>query len=309
MSSRIGTSAERPPARRREGAIVALALTLLLAAVIAVLGFATVDPAGTTRVRSAMFVWGTALDGLARTGSTPLLPVVFASALAVTVAGCFLLLWVVAAVATDAPEPPRSGGVAALREIGRLLPEPADDSRRSARLCVLAIAILAAFVAWRIGLFAPLRAAGVADTFASFDHPFHVARAETLIRSLRHGESLRWVANHQGGYPAEFYPFGFAWVDAAIWAATAGRLAVPIVHRIAVVCLFLAPGVLFLWMARRDGWTPMVALAAFALHVAVPGDMWAGGYGELVLVGLVANVAAALAVVIAMVAAADAFAA
>jgi hypothetical protein len=253
-------------------------------------------------------VWQAVAPGLERAGSTPLLTVVFASAAAVTLAGCFALLWLAAAVTGDPPQPRASDAAGTLREIGRVLPDRSGLTRRSARLCLCAMAALALFVAWRVGLFAPLRAAGVPDTFASFDHPFHVARAETLIASLRHGQSLRWVANHQGGYPAEFYPFGFAWVDAAIWAAAAGRLAVPIVHRIAVVCLFLAPGVLFWLMARRDGWTPIVALSAFALHVAVPGDMWAGGYGELVLVGLVGNVAAALAVMIAMVAAADAFA-
>jgi hypothetical protein len=83
---------------------------------------------------------------------------------------------------------------------------------------------------------------------------------------------------------------------------TLGRVPLPIVHRAAIVGLFLLPGLLFAVMARRDRWPAVVAVAAFALHVAVPGEMWGGGYSELVYVGLAPNVSAAIAAVAAMVA-------
>ena len=44
------------------------------------------------------------------------------------------------------------------------------------------------------------------NTFASVDHPFHVARAEVLWRELASGNLLRWIAQHQGGYPVEILP-------------------------------------------------------------------------------------------------------
>ena len=179
---------------------------------------------------------------------------------------------------------------------------------RGRRIGIAAMWALAAFAAWRMQLFAPWRAFGTFDTFGSFDHPFHLARAETLVRSLLHGRSLRWIANHQGGYPAEFYPFGWAWVEAALWFAGLGRVPLPIVHRAATVGLFLLPGAMFAWMAARDRWPITVPLSAFALHVAVPGEMWSGGYSELVYVGLAPSVAAAIAAVASMTAASAAFA-
>src|SRR3954467_7121090 len=99
MSSLIGTSAEQPPAaRRRQGVAFALTLTVLLAGMIGVLRFTAVDAGGFQRVRSAVQVWRTVPKGLERAGVASLLPVVFASALAVTVAGCFVLLWLAVAV-------------------------------------------------------------------------------------------------------------------------------------------------------------------------------------------------------------------
>src|SRR4051794_2926503 len=308
MSSPIGISADRPPGAqeaRRLGAAVVLAL--LLAGLLGVAGFRTVDAEGIERVRRAIDVWRTVAPALQQVTLIPAVRAVYAAALTVTVAGFFVLLWLAAAVGASGTDSAEPAAPATRRNLAATLTRGAQIDRGAARFCIAAMALLAVFVAWRIGLFAPLRVLGVPDTFASFDHPFHIARLETLLRSLAHGQALRWIANHQGGYPAEFYPFGFASFEALLWVFGAGTVPAPVVHRVAVILLFLAPGLLFYAMAQRDGWPPTVALAAFALHVAVPGDMWAGGYGELVLVGLAPNVAAALAVVASMVAASDAF--
>jgi hypothetical protein len=278
----------------------------LLAAFVGGYGFDTMDRAGTMRVRSALFVWRWALARLPIPGSPALERMLFAGALATALAGFFVLIALASTVEDDQPSAPgpATAAVALVRTaLGRVGWRSAP-----ARACGVAMGALALFVAWRTGVFAATRILGVDDTFAAFDHPFHIARAETLIRSLLDGHMIRWVANHQGGYPAEFYPFGFAWFEAVLWGLTGGAASIALVHRFAVVLLFVAPGLLFAAMARRDGWPPLVALAAFVLHIAVPGDMWGGGYGELVYVGLVANISAGLFVVVSMAAAADAFA-
>src|SRR3954447_21368870 len=102
MSSRIGTSAEparAPRLTRRIGA--ALALTMLLAAMIGAAGFRTVASDGTVRVRSAPVVWKGAAEHIRRDAPTPTMYAVYAASLAVTIAGCFLLLWLAATVGRD----------------------------------------------------------------------------------------------------------------------------------------------------------------------------------------------------------------
>jgi hypothetical protein len=133
------------------------------------------------------------------------------------------------------------------------------------------------------------------DTFATIDHPFHAVRAETLRRSLVDGEVLRWIGHHQGGYPVEFYPLGVAWAEVAVWAASFGALPIEYAHKLVVLSVFLLPGLAFWLMARADRLSPVVAFAALAAHVAVPGFWWHGGYTELLQWGLVTNVAAAVA--------------
>jgi hypothetical protein len=126
MSSRIGTSAE--PARasrltRRIGA--ALALTMLLAAMIGAAGFRTVASDGTVRVRSAPSVWKVAAEHIRRDAPRPAMYAVYAVSLAVTVAGCFLLLWLAATVGRD------------------------DDAARAGSAAVAAFRGVAAATAWR----------------------------------------------------------------------------------------------------------------------------------------------------------------
>ena len=166
----------------------------------------------------------------------------------------------------------------------------------------LAFALLALFVAVRMGAFSlsaevrtPAGTVQRPTTYASVDHPFHVARAETLWRALTSGQALRWVGQHQGGYPVEFYPFGEAWLEVAVRVLSLGTLAAEGAHTLTVVALFLLPGVGFAALADEDGWSVAVGLIATALHVSLPGGWYDGGYTELVQWGLVANVAAAVA--------------
>ncbi|MCC7023865.1 MAG: hypothetical protein IT338_13670 [Thermomicrobiales bacterium] len=133
------------------------------------------------------------------------------------------------------------------------------------------------------------------NTFATVDHPFHVARAGVLWREVTSGHLLRWFSQHQGGYPVEFYPLGEAWLEVVIRALSLGTLAAEGAHTLAVILLFLAPGAAFAALAREDGWSPGVALLALVLHVGLPGGWYGGGYTELVQWGLVTNVAGAVA--------------
>lgn len=171
------------------------------------------------------------------------------------------------------------------------------------------IAVLALWVAARLGafhLFGTVVASNgqhvrLPDTFATVDHPFHIARAETLLRALAAGHPLRWIGNHQGGYPVEFYPLGVAWLDVGLWGAFFGQLPMAAIHKLVIILIYLAPGLAYALMARRDRWPLGVALLAFAAHVAIPGGEYSGGYHELVDWGLVTNVAANVALLFVLV--------
>jgi hypothetical protein len=139
------------------------------------------------------------------------------------------------------------------------------------------------------------RALYVPNTFATVDHPFHVARADILWRQLASGAVPRWIGQHQGGYPVEFYPLGEAWLEVAVRALSLGALPAEGAHTLAVIVLFLAPGVAFAALVAEDGWPAVVALLALCLHVAFPGGWYHGGYTELVQWALVTNVASAVA--------------
>jgi hypothetical protein len=166
----------------------------------------------------------------------------------------------------------------------------------------VAFGLVALYVAVRMGVFAlsadaviPEGAARLPNTFASVDHPFHVARAETAWRKLTSGNVVRWIGQHQGGYPAEFYPLGEAWLEVAVRALSLGTLPAEGAHTLAIIGIFLAPGAAFVALAREDGWSPAVGLTAFVLHISLPGSWYDGGYTELVQWGLVTNVAGAVA--------------
>jgi len=149
------------------------------------------------------------------------------------------------------------------------------------------------------------RSGPVVDTFAAVDHPFHAARAATLLRSVQEGDLLRWVGHHQGGYPVEFYPLGVAWFEVVLWFAALGAIPIEAVHKLAVLLIFVMPAIGFWILARGDRLNPWLPILATVLHVTIPGGVWTnggwtrGGYEELVRWGLVTNVAGATVALIA----------
>jgi hypothetical protein len=141
-----------------------------------------------------------------------------------------------------------------------------------------AFGLVALYVAVRMGVLAlsaevptPEGITRFPNTFATVDHPFHVARAEMLWRELASGSVLRWIGQHQGGYPVEFYPLGEAWLEVVVRGVSLGSLPAESAHTLAVIVLFLAPGAAFAALAREDGWSPAVGLTAFVLHISLPG--------------------------------------
>src|SRR5690606_23802251 len=173
-------------------------------------------------------------------------------------------------------------------------------SRRAWALWTVILTGLCLWVAARMGLFDLTRSidveggtVSVPNMYGSVDHPFHAARGAILLDSLRDGELLRWVGQHQGGYPVEFYPLGNAWLDVAIHALTFGTISILSAHKVAVIIVFLLPAVSFWLLARGDRMHPATAVLATAVHVAVPGHWLNGGYEELVGWGLVTNAAGA----------------
>lgn len=181
---------------------------------------------------------------------------------------------------------------------------PIQTSRQTV-VATLVLVALCVWVIWRFGgtnFFRTVSFAGqqesIVDTFASIDHPFHATRAATLLQSLRDGQWPRWVANHQGGYPVEFYPLGVAWFEVVLWGAFLGTLPIIAIHKLAILLIFVLPALGYWIMARGDRLNPWLPVLATALHVSIPGLWTHGGYEELVRWGLVTNVAgAALALI------------
>lgn len=175
---------------------------------------------------------------------------------------------------------------------------PRAWSRRLITLWGAVLIVLCAWVAARLGLFdltvTVVRngiAQAIPNTFSSVDHPFHESRAAMLLQSLREGHALRWLGQHQGGYPAEFYPLGIPWLDFIVWLTLIGSIPIVAVHKIVVILIFLLPVVSFWLAARGDRLHPSTALFAAAIHIAVPGSWLNGGFTELIGWGLVTNVA------------------
>lgn len=179
------------------------------------------------------------------------------------------------------------------------------QTSRQTAIAAFVLLTLCAWVIWRFGgadFFKTVSFAGrqesIVDTFASIDHPFHATRAATLLKSLREGEPLRWIADHQGGYPVEFYPLGVAWFEVVLWGAFFGTLPILAIHKLAILLIFVLPALGFWIVARGDRLNPWLPVLATALHVSIPGLWTHGGYEELVRWGLVTNVAgAALALI------------
>lgn len=309
--ARLGGRPHAPVLQRLRGftnAVPWLLSALVLVALVTIVIFDTRDSRGMWRDRSAPQVWTFVAPKLAAINAGIPLTAIYGGALLLTLAGGFALIRATGvrprAADDRTPETPSFDGINGWRVCSRALRlagAPTASSVINERTCVMAMAVIAIVVAWRLGAFVLSSPdTGLPDGFASIDHPFHVARAELLRRSLADGEVLRWVASHQGGYPAEFYPFGFAYGVVALWGLLLGSMPIPVVHKLAVIALFLAPALVYPALARRDGWPPLVGLSSFILHVSLPGGFWHGGYSELVFMGLVANVSAAVAVVISL---------
>lgn len=191
-------------------------------------------------------------------------------------------------------------------------------NRHRARLTAsLPVVAMAAMVLWswqRLDFFDTNRqvttAAGTVswpNALASVDHPFHAARFDMFLDALRHGHVPHWVFSHQGGYPAEFYPFGSSLVDLFVWISTLGRLSTPMVHTWAVALVFALPALGFLGVARLTDLPLWVAPIGLACHLCVRGWWWSGSSYELIEWGLITNVLAAALMFLALVAIAAGF--
>jgi hypothetical protein len=172
------------------------------------------------------------------------------------------------------------------------------------RLTLLALAASLCLAIWAIAKFGGFdlmtrvvdpsgQSFNVPNAFATVDHPFHAARADALLSSLRDMRPLRWFGGHEGGYPIEFYPVGVAWIDVLLWALTLGAFPIVAVHKLTVLLVFVLPVAGFWILARGDRLNPFVPVLALAIQLACPGLWTSGGLIELVEWGLVANVGGA----------------
>lgn len=185
----------------------------------------------------------------------------------------------------------------------------AGDSAAIGRAIIWAAAFLAlaAFVVVRLDLFplsTTVRAGGleysIPRAFFMIDHPFHIARASLIQSAWASLDTLRWVASHQGGYPAEFFPFGLPAVAALLSMLTVGGISVEAGWSVTIVALFLLPGLAYYLIGHRDHLSPAVALIALAGQVSIASDWTHGGFTELVEWGLATNVAGATCALLAI---------
>jgi len=130
------------------------------------------------------------------------------------------------------------------------------------------------------------------NTFASIDHPFHISKERQVLEAIRNFEFPRWIANHQGGYPVEFYPLGADLIVAAFWALGLGLVPLEVVHKLVVIAVLCIPAASYWAIARRDDLPASVAIVATLLHLFIPGSWMAGGPDELLRMGMWPNVAA-----------------
>ncbi len=170
-------------------------------------------------------------------------------------------------------------------------------AKHSWTLCLVAIA---AIVAVHLGAFDwytdyPLTNADgsrtwLPNTFASVDHPFHISKERATLDAVSRGDYPRWISNHQGGYPAEFYPLGADVVVIVAWALGLGQIPLEVVHKLVVIGVLFIPIAAYWSIARRDGWPKAVVVIATLLHLFLPGSWLAGGPDELLRMGMWPNV-------------------
>ena len=180
--------------------------------------------------------------------------------------------------------------------------------RRDSLLPIAAIIALILWSWWRLDFFDATRTVPTGDgvvrwpnALASVDHPFHAARFGIFLDAIRDGRLPHWIFSHQGGYPAEFYPFGSNLADLLVWTVTLGQMSIPMVHTWAVALVFALPALGFLGIARLTDLPLWIAPVALACHLCVRGWWWSGSSYELIEWGLVTNVLAAVLIFLAMV--------
>jgi hypothetical protein len=124
------------------------------------------------------------------------------------------------------------------------------------------------------------------NTYASIDHPFHIAKEQATVDALKAWRIPAWFSDHQGGFPAEFYPTGGDLLVALTYLLAFEQIPLPVVHKLVVIAVFLLPAVAYWAIARREKLPLSVALLATLLHLFVRGNWLAGGSREIIDFGL-----------------------
>ena len=124
------------------------------------------------------------------------------------------------------------------------------------------------------------------NSYASIDHPFHIAKERATVDALKAGRLPAWFSNHQGGFPAEFYPTGGDLLVALSYLLAFEQIPLAVVHKLVVIGVFLLPAVAYWALARREKLPLSVALLAALLHLFVRGNWLAGGSREIIDFGL-----------------------
>lgn len=124
------------------------------------------------------------------------------------------------------------------------------------------------------------------DTFASIDHPFHIAKERATIEALERGWLPRWFASPQGGFPAEFYPTGADVLVAVVYFLGLGFVPVAIAHKLVIIGVFLLPAIAYWALGRRDRLPGAVVFIAALFHLLLRGGWPVGGSRGLIDVGL-----------------------
>ena len=124
------------------------------------------------------------------------------------------------------------------------------------------------------------------NTYASIDHPFHIAKERATVDALQRGWLPRWFSDHQGGFPAEFYPTGGDVIVALGYLAAFGLIPLAVIHKLVVIGVFFVPAFAYWAIARRERLPLGVAVLATVLHLFVRGNWLAGGSRELFDYGL-----------------------
>lgn len=166
-----------------------------------------------------------------------------------------------------------------------------------------ALLLLCGWFAWRIGathwytdsplFLADGRVIRLPDTFSSIDHPVHIAKERAVVDALRGWRWPAWLMSPQGGYPAEFYPLGGAFVVAALYFLFLGVIPVAVVHKLVVIAVFMLPPLAYWLIVRRERLPASIAFLAGFLHLFTRGSWLGGGSRELIDYGLWPNVLAA----------------